>query len=57
MYGPSFTSFLIARPQARPQTAASRRENLSGDVMSISNEYLTIIDATSSCRTRDRVAL
>ena len=38
MYGTSFALFLIARPQPCPQTAASRRENLSGDVMLVSNE-------------------
>ena len=38
MYGTSFALCLIARPQPCPQTAASRRENLSGDVMLVSNE-------------------
>jgi hypothetical protein len=38
MYRTSFTSFSVTRPQARPRTAALRRENPFGDVMSVSNE-------------------
>jgi hypothetical protein len=52
MFGNSFASFIVARPQARPQTAASRSENPFGDVMFVSNKTSP---SSTRCRRVGRV--